>query len=73
MTTLHGLGKGQMAAAELVRLTDLVNYRDCAVVRRTIVKRETGTITLLRRIASKPASPAESVTPSKMMLTMIPF
>lgn len=32
--------------AEVVRLTDVVNYRDGSVVSRTIVKREMGTITL---------------------------
>ncbi|MDE3198592.1 MAG: cupin domain-containing protein [Acidobacteriota bacterium] len=35
-----------MAVAEVVRLTDLVNYQDGSVVSRTIVKRPTGTVTL---------------------------
>ena len=38
--------KGEMPAAEAVRLADLVNYQDGAVVSRTLVKRATGTITL---------------------------
>ena len=32
--------------AEVVRLADLVNYQEGSVVSRTIVKRETGTVTL---------------------------
>src|SRR5580692_7702242 len=39
-------GKGEMPIAELVRVTDLVNYNDGAVVSRTLMKRTTGTITL---------------------------
>ena len=39
-------GKGQMPAAEVVRLIDMVNYQDGSVVSRTIVKRATGTVTL---------------------------
>lgn len=35
-----------MPAAEVVRLTDLVNYQDGAVVSRTLVKGATGTLTL---------------------------
>jgi quercetin dioxygenase-like cupin family protein len=35
-----------MPAAEVVRLTDLVNYQDGAVVSRTIVKQNAGTATL---------------------------
>jgi quercetin dioxygenase-like cupin family protein len=38
--------KGEMPNAEVVRMADLVNYQDGAVVSRTLVKRGTGTITL---------------------------
>jgi hypothetical protein len=33
-------------AAEVVRLTDLVSYQEGSVVSRTIVKRDTGNVTL---------------------------
>jgi quercetin dioxygenase-like cupin family protein len=46
MSTTPVSGKGEMPAAEVVRLTDLVNYQEGSVVSRTIVKRGTGTITL---------------------------
>jgi quercetin dioxygenase-like cupin family protein len=36
----------QMPAAEILRLGDLVNYQDGAVVSRTLVKHQTGTITM---------------------------
>jgi quercetin dioxygenase-like cupin family protein len=35
-----------MRAAEVIRLTDLVNYQEGSVVSRTIVKSATGTVTL---------------------------
>jgi quercetin dioxygenase-like cupin family protein len=35
-----------MPIAEVVRLIDLVNYQEGAVVSRTLVNRETGTLTL---------------------------
>jgi len=35
-----------MPIAEVIRLTDLVNYQDGAVVSRTLITRATGTITL---------------------------
>lgn len=38
--------KGQMPIAEVVRLIDLVNYQEGAVVSRTLVKGATGTVTL---------------------------
>jgi hypothetical protein len=38
--------KGEMPAAEAVRLTDLVTYQPGSVVSRTLVKAATGTITL---------------------------
>jgi quercetin dioxygenase-like cupin family protein len=36
----------QMPSAEVVRLVDLVNYQDGAVVSRTLVKGTAGTVTL---------------------------
>jgi len=38
--------KGELPSAEVVRFADLVSYGDGSVVSRTILKRETGTITL---------------------------
>jgi quercetin dioxygenase-like cupin family protein len=38
--------KRDMPVAEIVRLIDLVNYQDGAVVSRTLVNRATGTVTL---------------------------
>ena len=38
--------KKEMPIAEAVRLIDLVNYQDGAVVSRTLVKGATGTVTL---------------------------
>jgi quercetin dioxygenase-like cupin family protein len=38
--------KGEMPMAEVVGLTDLVNYQEGSVVSRTLVKRATGTVTL---------------------------
>jgi len=38
--------KREMAIAEVVRLIDLVNYQEGAVVSRTIVNRSAGTVTL---------------------------
>ena len=46
MSSAPGPNKGEMPRAEVVRLTDLVNYQEGAVVSRTIVKRATGTVTL---------------------------
>jgi quercetin dioxygenase-like cupin family protein len=37
--------RNQMPGAEVVRLGDLVNYQEGAVVSRTLVKRPTGTVT----------------------------
>jgi quercetin dioxygenase-like cupin family protein len=36
----------QMPAAEVVSLTELVSYQEGAVVSRTLVKRQTGTVTV---------------------------
>ena len=38
--------KREMPVAEVVRLTDLVNYQEGSVVSRTLVNRATGTVTL---------------------------
>ena len=38
--------KREMPIAEVVRLSDLVNYQEGAVVRRTLVNRTTETVTL---------------------------
>ena len=38
--------QNQMPGAEVARLGDLVNYQEGAVVSRTLVKRQTGTITV---------------------------
>src|SRR6476619_1106846 len=46
MSSQPGQNKGEMPIAEVVHLTDLVNYQDGSVVSRTIVKRPTGTVTL---------------------------
>ena len=45
MSATAQAGAKQMPAAEIVRLGELVNYQDGAVVSRTLVKRATGTIT----------------------------
>src|ERR1019366_5019118 len=39
-------GKGEMPGAEVLRLIDMVNYQEGAVVSRILMKRATGTITL---------------------------
>jgi len=46
MSSQQSQSKGEMPIAEVVRVADLVNYQDGAVVSRTLVKRATGTITL---------------------------
>jgi quercetin dioxygenase-like cupin family protein len=46
MSSQQGQNKGEIPIAEVVRLADLVNYQEGAVVSRTIVKRATGTVTL---------------------------
>lgn len=38
--------KGEMPTAEIVRLTNLINYQEGSVVSRTLVRRVTGTVTL---------------------------
>ena len=46
MSSQRAERKGQMPIAEVVRLIDLVNYQEGAVVSRTLVKGTTGTVTL---------------------------
>jgi quercetin dioxygenase-like cupin family protein len=46
MSSQPGQNKGGMPIAEVIHLTDLVNYQEGSVVSRTIVKRGTGTVTL---------------------------
>ena len=46
MTSQQPQNKREMPIAEVVRVTDLVNYQDGAVVSRTLITRATGTITL---------------------------
>ena len=46
MSLQQARSKGEMPIAEVVRLIDLVNYQEGAVVSRTVVKRTTGTVTL---------------------------
>lgn len=46
MSSEQSQSKGEMPIAEVVRMADLVNYQEGAVVSRTLVKRATGTITL---------------------------
>jgi quercetin dioxygenase-like cupin family protein len=45
MSTAPQQGQNQMPGAEVVRLGDLVSYQEGAVVSRTLVKRQTGTVT----------------------------
>jgi len=46
MSSQQAQSKREMPIAEVVRLIDLVNYQDGAVVSRTLVNRGTGTVTL---------------------------
>jgi quercetin dioxygenase-like cupin family protein len=46
MSSQQVQGKGEMPGAEVLRLIDMVNYQEGAVVSRTLMKRTTGTITL---------------------------
>ena len=46
MSSQQVQSKGEMPGAEVLRLTDMVNYQEGAVVSRTLMKRTTGTITL---------------------------
>jgi quercetin dioxygenase-like cupin family protein len=47
MSSQKAQSKCEMPVAEAVRLIDLVNYHEGAVVSRTLVNRTTGTVTLL--------------------------
>ncbi len=46
MSSQQAQSKAEMPIAEVVRLIDLVNYQEGAVVSRTVVKRTTGTVTV---------------------------
>jgi quercetin dioxygenase-like cupin family protein len=46
MSSQQAQTKREMPVAEIVRLMELVNYQDGAVVSRTLVHRATGTVTL---------------------------
>jgi quercetin dioxygenase-like cupin family protein len=46
MSSQQAQGKREMPIGEVVRLSDLVNYQEGAVVSRTLVNRATGTLTL---------------------------
>jgi len=46
MGSQQAQAKREIPIAEIVRLVDLVNYQEGAVVSRTLVNRATGTITL---------------------------
>ena len=46
MSSQQAQSKREMPIAEVVRLIDLVNYQEGAVVSRTLVNRATGTVTL---------------------------
>jgi quercetin dioxygenase-like cupin family protein len=46
MSSQQSQSKCEMPAGEAVRLTELVNYQEGAVVSRTLVNRGTGTVTL---------------------------
>ena len=46
MSSQQKQNKGEMPAADAVRLAELVSYQPGSVVSRTLVKRATGTVTL---------------------------
>jgi quercetin dioxygenase-like cupin family protein len=46
MSAQQAQSKSEMPGAEVVRLSELANYQDGAVVSRTLVKRPTGTVTI---------------------------
>jgi quercetin dioxygenase-like cupin family protein len=46
MSSQRAQSKREMPIAQVVRLIDLVNYQEGAVVSRTLVSRATGTVTL---------------------------
>jgi quercetin dioxygenase-like cupin family protein len=46
MSTQQAQAKSEMQPAEIVRVTELVNYQEGAVVSRTLLKRPTGTVTV---------------------------
>ena len=46
MSSQQSQSKREMPVAEVVRLIDLVNYQEGAIVSRTLINRATGTVTL---------------------------
>lgn len=46
MSSQPDRGKGEMPNSAVLRLIDMVNYQEGAIVSRTLMKRATGTITL---------------------------
>ena len=46
MSSQQSQSKREIPVAEIVRLTELVNYQEGAVVSRTLVNRASGTVTL---------------------------
>lgn len=46
MTTLPSPAKSELPASQNVRLVELANYQEGAVVSRTLLKRPTGTVTV---------------------------
>jgi quercetin dioxygenase-like cupin family protein len=46
MSSQHAPSKREIPIAEVVRVIDLVNYQEGAVVSRTLVNRPTGTVTM---------------------------
>lgn len=53
MSTSPQAAQGQMPAAEIVRLGELVNYQPGAVVSRTLIKHPSGTVTAFAFDASQ--------------------
>ena len=53
MSSQQAQSKREMPIAEVLRLIDLVNYQEGAVVSRTLVNRATGTVTLLPSMRAK--------------------
>jgi quercetin dioxygenase-like cupin family protein len=46
MSATQAQSKSELPGAQVVQLSELVNYQDGAVVSRTLIKRPTGTVTL---------------------------
>jgi quercetin dioxygenase-like cupin family protein len=61
--------KGSLDAAKVEELQSLVNYQEGAVVSRTLIKKETGTVTLFAFDAGQGLS--EHTTPFDAMILVI--